>query len=44
MEIPNDAYATLSQNMIGCSTLREEKSTANWLAIIGKPGDSNFVH
>ena len=24
LECPNDAYTTLSQNLIGCSTLREE--------------------
>ena len=24
LEIPNDAYATLSQNLIGCSTLSQE--------------------
>ena len=24
LEIPNDAYVTLSQNLIGCSTLSQE--------------------
>ena len=30
LEIPNDAYTTLSQNLIGCSTLSQnEKATLN---------------
>ena len=31
LEIPNDAYTTLSRNLIGCSTLRQEYLQADWL-------------
>ena len=33
LEIPNDAYTTLSQNLIGCSTLRQEYQQADWLIV-----------
>ena len=33
LEIPNDAYTTLSRNLIGCSTLRQEYLQADWLIV-----------
>ena len=33
LEIPNDAYTTLSRNLIGCSTLRQEYQQADWLIV-----------
>ena len=33
LEIPNDAYTTLSQNLIGCSTLRQGYQQADWLIV-----------
>ena len=33
LENPNDAYTTLSRNLIGCSTLRQENLQADWLIV-----------
>ena len=33
LEIPNDACTTLSRNLIGCSTLRQEYLQADWLIV-----------
>ena len=33
LAIPNDAYTTLSRNLIGCSTLRNSVLQADWLLL-----------
>ena len=33
LEIPNDAYTTLSQSLIGCSTLSQNVLQADWLIL-----------
>ena len=33
LEIPNDAYTTLSQNLIGCSTLSQKCCEPDWLIL-----------
>ena len=33
MEIPNDAYITLSRNLIGYSTLSQEYCEPDWLIL-----------
>ena len=42
LEIPNDAYTTLSRNLIGCSTLRQEYLQADWL--IGQNNEKATLH
>ena len=41
LAIPNDAYTSLSQNLIGCSTLSQKN--ASWLVDIRKLWEGNFV-
>ena len=33
LEIPNDAYTTLSQSLIGCSTLSQNVLQADWMIL-----------
>ena len=33
LKIPNNAYTTLSQNLIGCSTLSHEYCKADWMTL-----------
>ena len=44
LEIPNDAYTTLSRNLIGCSTLSQEycKMIGFYWKIINETASSNI--